>query len=62
MATGFTTSSNAISLEGLGIGFSVGTAGYYAVGQEQTDNDKTGEDEASKAGAFQNDVGSVFVE
>ena len=59
---GFTTSSNAIGLEGLGIGFSVGTAGYYAVGEEQTDNKKTGEDYASKAGAFKGDIGSVIVE
>ena len=59
---GFTTSSNALGLEGLGVGFSVGTAGYYAVGEEQTDNLKTGEAAASKAGAFQNDIGSVFVE
>ena len=60
---GFTTSSNALSVpEGLGIGFSVGTAGYYAVGEEQTDNIKTGEAAASKAGAFQNDIGSIFVE
>ncbi len=59
---GFTTSSNAIGLEGLGIGFSVGTAGYYAVGEEVTDNKKSGEDYAKQAGAFQNDVGSVFIE
>jgi len=59
---GFTTSSNAIGLEGLGVGFSIGTAGYYAVGEEQTDNIKTGEAAASKAGAFQNDIGSIFVE
>ena len=59
---GFTTSSNALGLEGLGIGFSVGTAGYYAVGEERTDNKKTGEDYASKAGAFSSDIGSVFVE
>ena len=59
---GFTTSASAISLEGLGIGFSVGTAGFYAVGEEKTDNQKPGEDMASKAGAFQHDLGSVFVE
>jgi len=62
MATGFITSSSAFSLEGLGIGFSVGTAGYYAEGEEQTDNRKSGEDMAKKAGAFQNDIGSVFIE
>ena len=59
---GFTTSSNAIGLEGLGIGFSVGTAGYYAVGEEVTDNVETGTDNTKQSGAFQNDVGSVFVE
>ena len=59
---GFTTSSNAVGLEGLGIGLSVGTAGYYAVGEEQTDNKKASEDYASKAGAFQSDIGSVFIE
>ena len=59
---GFTTSSSALGLEGLGIGFSVGTAGYYAVGEEKTDNKRPGEDEASKAGAFQNDIGSIFIE
>ena len=59
---GFTTSSNANLLEGLGIGFSVGTAGYYAVGEEKTDNVETGEDNTKQAGAFENDVGSVFVE
>jgi len=62
MATGLITSSSAFSLEGLGIGFSIGKAGYYAVGEEQTDNRKGGEDYASKAGAFENDVGSVFIE
>ena len=59
---GFTTSSNASVLEGLGIGFSVGTAGYYAEGEEKTDNQKTGEDMAKDGGAFQHDVGSVFIE
>ena len=60
---GFTTSSNALSvLEGLGIGFSVGTAGYYAEGEEKTDNQKTGEDMAKDGGAFKHDVGSVFIE
>jgi len=59
---GLTTSSNAISVEGLGIGFSVGTAGYYAEGQENTDNGKTGESMAKKGAAFQNDIGSVFIE
>ena len=34
---GFTTSSNALGLEGLGVGVSIGTAGYYAVGTENTD-------------------------
>jgi len=59
---GLTTSSNANYLEGLGIGFSVGTAGYYAEGEEKTDNQKTGEDMAKDGGAFQHDVGSVFIE
>ena len=59
---GFTTSSNALGLEGLGVGFSVGTAGYYAEGEEKTDNQKTGEDYAKDAGAFQHDIGSVFIE
>ena len=62
MAAGFITSSSAISLEGLGIGFSVGTAGYYAEGEEKTDNQKSGEDMAKKGAAFQNDIGSVFIE
>ena len=62
MATGLITSSNAISLEGLGIGFSVGTAGYYAVGEEQDDNNPGGVDDTKQAGAFQNDIGSIFVE
>ena len=62
MATGLITSSSAFSLEGLGIGFSVGTAGYYAEGEEKTDNQKTGENFAKGAGAFQNDIGSIFIE
>ena len=58
---GFTTSSNALGLEGLGIGFSVGTAGYYAVGTENDDNSPTGVDgDTTQAGAFQNDIGSVL--
>ena len=60
---GFTTSSNAIGLEGLGVGVSIGTAGYYAVGQEFDDNSPTGVDgDTKQSGAFQNYVGSVFVE
>ena len=59
---GFTTSSNALGLEGLGIGFSVGTAGYYAVGEEQEDNNPGGVDDTKQAGAFQKDIGSVFIE
>ena len=59
---GFTTSSNALGLEGLGIGFSVGTAGYYAVGTENTDNNNPGYGDTKEAGAFQNDIGSVFIE
>ena len=62
---GFTTSSNAVGLEGLGIGFSVGTAGYYAVGQEKDDNPPVGvsdNGDTKEAGAFQNDIGSVFIE
>ena len=62
MATGLITSSSAFSLEGLGIGFSVGTAGYYAEGEEKTDNKKSGEDMAKDGGAFQNDIGSIFIE
>ena len=63
VSMGLTTSSNAISVpEGLGIGFSVGTAGYYAEGEEKTDNQKTGEDMAKDAGAFKNDIGSIFIE
>ena len=62
LATGFTTNSNANMLEGLGIGFSVGQAGYYAVGEEITDNRKTGEDYAKGSGAFGDDWGSVFLE
>ena len=62
LAAGFTTSSNANMLEGLGIGFSVGQAGYYAVGEEKTDNRKTGEDFAKGSGAFGDDWGSVFIE
>ena len=59
---GFTTSSNAIGLEGLGIGLSLGKAGYYAVGEEKTDNQIPGENFAKKAGAFEGDIGSVFLE
>ena len=62
MASGFTTSSNAFSLEGLGIGVSLGTAGFYAVGEERTDNRATGVDDTKQSGAFQHDVSSVFVE
>jgi len=62
LAMGFTTSSNANILEGLGIGFSVGQAGYYAVGEEKTDNQKSGEDFAKGSGAFGDDWGSVFLE
>ena len=62
LASGFTTSSNAIGLEGLGIGFSVGTAGYYAVGEEKEDHKNTGVDNTREAGAFKHDVGSVFLE
>ncbi len=60
---GFTTSSNAIGLEGLGVGVSIGTAGYYAVGQEFDDNPPTGVDgDTKQSGAFQTDWGSVFIE
>ena len=59
---GFTTSSNALGLEGLGIGFSVGTAGYYAVGTEDTDNNSDGYGDTKEAGAFQHDIGSIFIE
>ena len=59
---GFTTSSNAIGLEGLGVGVSIGTAGYYAVGEEQEDNNPVGVDDTKEAGAFQHDLGSIFVE
>ena len=63
VSMGLTTSSNAISVpEGLGIGFSIGTAGYYAEGEEKTDNQKTGEDMAKDGGAFQHDVGSIILE
>ena len=63
VSMGLTTSSNAVSVpEGLGIGFSVGTAGYYAVGEEQEDNNPVGVDDTKEAGAFQNDIGSVFIE
>ena len=62
MATGFTTSSNAISLEGLGIGVSIGTGGFYAIGEEKTDNIPTGVDNTKQSGAFQHDIASVFVE
>ena len=59
---GLTTSSNANIFEGLGVGFSVGTAGFYAEGEEKTDNQKTGEDMAKDGGAFQHDVGSIILE
>ena len=62
MALGFTTSSNAIGLEGLGIGVSLGNGGFYAVGEEKKDNKDTGTDDTKEAGAFKNDWGSVFVE
>ena len=40
------------------------TAGYYAVGEEQDDNNPTGREKmiAKQSGAFQNDIGSVFIE
>ena len=60
---GFTTTSNALGLEGLGLGVSIGTAGYYAVGTEKDDNDPVGVDgDTKQAGAFQSDIGSIFVE
>ena len=59
---GFTTSSNAIGLEGLGVGVSIGTAGYYAVGEEQEDNNPVGVDDTKQSGAFQHDLGSIFFE
>tara|TARA_Y100000817_G_C16671174_1_gene461603 strand:- start:33 stop:707 length:675 start_codon:yes stop_codon:yes gene_type:complete len=62
LATGLTTSSNANIFEGLGVGFSVGTAGFYAEGEEKTDNQKVGEDMAKDGGAFQHDLGSIFIE
>ena len=62
LATGFTTSSNASIIEGLGIGVSLGTAGYYGVGTESSDNDPTGVDDTKQAGAMQADWKSVFVE
>ena len=62
MATGFTTSSNAVSLEGLGIGVSLGTGGFYAVGEEKTDNVEVGVDNTKQSGAFQHDIMSIFVE
>ena len=62
LASGFTTSSNASVIEGLGIGVSLGTAGYYGVGTESSDNDPTGVDDTKQAGAMQADWKSVFVE
>ena len=62
LATGFTTSSSASVIEGLGIGVSLGTAGYYGVGTESSDNDPGGVDDTKQSGAFQHDVSSVFVE
>ena len=62
LASGFTTSSNASVIEGLGIGVSLGTAGYYGVGTESSDNDPGGVDDTKQAGAMQEDWRSVFVE
>ena len=62
LATGFTTSSSASVIEGLGIGVSLGTAGYYGVGTESSDNDPGGVDDTKQAGAMQADWQSVFVE
>ena len=62
LASGFTTSSNASVIEGLGIGVSLGTAGYYGVGTESSDNDPGGVDDTKQAGAMQADWQSVFVE
>ena len=63
---GLTTSSNAVSVpEGLGIGFSLGTAGYYATGQEFEDNPESGVSDGGdtkETGAFQHDLGSIFIE
>ena len=61
-AMGMVTSSYAISLEGLSIGASLGQAGFYGVGEEKTDNQKSGVDHTKEAGAFRADVGSVFIE
>ena len=62
LATGFTTSSNASVIEGLGIGVSLGTAGYYGVGTESSDNDPGGVDDTKQSGAMSADWNSVFVE
>jgi hypothetical protein len=62
MALGLTTSSNAIGVEGLGVGISLGNGGYYAVGEEKQDHQHVGVDNTKEAGAFKNDWGSVFIE
>ena len=62
MATGLITSSSAVNLEGLGIGVSFGTGGFYAVGEEKDDNNPTGVDDTKQSGAFQHEIMSVFVE
>ena len=62
VAMGFNTSSNAIGIEGLGIGVSLGTAGYYAVGEEKTDNLPAGTTHTKEAGAFEHNLSSVFIE
>ena len=61
-AMGMVTSSYAISLEGLSVGLSIGEAGFYGVGEEKTDNQKSGVDHTKEAGAFRDNVGSVFIE
>ena len=59
---GLISSSNAVSLEGLSVGVSGSHAGFYAVGTESKDNDKTGVDDTKEAGAFTTNFASVFVE
>ena len=62
LALGLATSSYAVSLEGLSVGVAGSHAGFYAVGTENTDNDPTGVDDTTEAGAFTANHVSVFAE
>ena len=62
VAFGLSTSALAVSLEGLSVGVSMANGGFYGIGEETSDNKRTGVDHPKQAGAFEAEFASVFVE